>query len=110
MSPIEWLYAALAAIGLLGPWAFNLQWMTRTGVRTEGALGFLVDATANPASSSIALDITIACLVFFVWMLVEARSLGMRRAWLLIPYALLGSFASAFPLFLLLRSRRLAAT
>ena len=35
--------------------------------------------------------------------------LGMRHTWLLVPYALGVAFASAFPLFLLLRARRLRA-
>lgn len=105
MKPIEWIYAALAITGLVGPWAFNITWML--GDPTPGAFGFLGDATTNAAARSIAVDIAIACTAFFVWMLAESRRLAMKRTWLLIPYALMGSFASAFPLFLLLRSRHL---
>ncbi len=107
MKPIEWVYLAFALIGLVAPWAFNITWML--GDPTPGALGFLVDATANPAASSISIDIVIACTTFFVWMMAESRRLKMKRTWLLIPYALMGSFASAFPLFLFLRSRRCRA-
>lgn len=107
MKLVDWTYALLALLGLVGPWSFNLAWMGAAA--DPSGLQFIADATANPAASSIALDITIACVAFFVWMLVESRRLGMRHTWLLIPYALMGSFASAFPLFLLLRSRRLSA-
>lgn len=107
MKPIEWIYAALAVIGIAAPWTFNISWML--GDPTPGPFGFIIDATANAAASSISIDIVIACVTFFIWMGVEARRLGMtKRVWWLVPYALLGAFASAFPLFLLLRSRHMS--
>ncbi len=50
---------------------------------------------------------SLVCAAFFVFMGFEARRLGMKHTWLLIPYALFVALASAVPLFFLLRARRL---
>ena len=71
--------------------------------------GFFVDAmTASHPSASLSVDVFIAYLVFCVWCVVEARRLGMRHAWAYVVWGLLVAFASAFPLFLLMRDLHLA--
>ena len=103
MTYKAWIYAVLAVIGVLGPWWFNLQWMQT--VSAPSLMSFFAAGFENPAASSLTVDLFIACTVFFIWMLAEARRLKMSNAWLLVPYALLVAFASAFPLFLCWRER-----
>lgn len=106
-TPSEWFYGVMAVVGVAGPWWFNVEWM-RTAP-APGFLQFFLDAAAGPAATSISVDIGVVFACFCVWLVVESRRLKMRRTIWLIPYAALVALASAFPLFLLLRSRRLSA-
>jgi Terpene cyclase DEP1 len=70
----------------------------------------VADWFANDASSSVAVDLIVVAVVASVFMVTESRRVGIR-----LPVALtfvVGGFlvamACAFPLFLLLRERRLA--
>lgn len=90
------LYLALALIGLVGTWYFNLTY-------TGG--DYLGDWFANRASSSAAIDILVTFLVCAVLYVRESRRLGWR-AWvpvLFIVLSLTVAVAFAFPLFLAAR-------
>ena len=98
------VYAVLAVAGALGPWFFNLQLASSGGL---GLSSFLAGVFANPASSSIGVDILVAATAFNVWMIGEARRLGMKHAWIYVVITFLVAFACACPLFLLMRERKL---
>jgi hypothetical protein len=105
MKP-SWLtivFGLLAILGLLLPWYFNLQFMAAGG----GLAGFLRAGLANPAVSSLTFDILIAAGAFLIWMIVESRRLGMRHWWIYIVLTFAVAFAFAFPLFLMMRERKL---
>ena len=102
----EALYGVLALAGLLGPWYFNVQYVTGGGNPADIA-GALMLAFANPVSASLSLDLLIAFAAFALWAGPEARRVGMRSGWLYPVIGLLIAFAFAFPLFLFLRERRL---
>jgi hypothetical protein len=99
------VYGVLALVGLIGPWYFNVQFMTAHGGFVLGT--FLADIFANPASSSVGVDITIGATAFLVWMVSEARKLGMRHWWVYIVLTFAVAFAFACPFFLFMRERRL---
>lgn len=99
------IYLALAVIGLLGCWYFNLQWMT--GPMDSSLKGFVEGGFANSASSSIAWDLTFGSLPIFVFMIVEGRRIGMTRPWLYVIAGFTIAFAFACPLFLAVRERHL---
>ncbi len=103
-TPRQIAYALLAALGLIGPWYWNVQHTLAGGT----LVSFVTDQWANPATRSIGIDITAAALAFTIWMVVEARRLGMRW-WLWIVMTYLVAFGFACPLFFLMRERRLAA-
>jgi len=103
MSTREMIYAALAVVGAVVPWYFNLQFMA-TGA---GGPEFISALWVNAATSSFTVDLAIACITFVVWLLAEARRLGMRYAWIYVVLTFVVAFACAFPLFLLMRERHL---
>jgi len=104
----QMVYAALAAIGLVATWYFNLQFVSESG-GSFSAVEFVRAGYANSASSSLSNDLLVGTAAFTIWSFAEARRLGMRHWWI-YPVLTFGvAFAFAFPLFLFVRERRLAA-
>lgn len=102
------VYAVLALLGLVVPWWFNLEFIHAHGGFSWAT--FIGEAFSTPASRSIAVDLSIACAAWLVWMVREARALRMRYVWLYIALVFVVAFAFACPLFLFMRERRLRAT
>jgi len=102
-TPLALVYLALAIAGLIGTWIFN----TLAIIQLRNFLGDLV--TSGPAVSSITVDLLVVAIAGCVFIVVEARRLGMRRAWLYIVLSGVTAFAFTFPLFLAMRQRRLSA-
>lgn len=98
-------YGVAAIVGLMVTWYFNLQAMQANPDFSYAT--FIADNYVNPSSASITNDIAVVCLVFFFWCYQESRRLGMRYWWLYIPLAILVAIAVAFPMFLLMRERKL---
>ena len=98
---IAGLYFALAVVGGVGTWYYNL-------IYTGG--NYLGDWFANAASSSAAVDILVVLVVTSVFYVREGRRLGWRLPLVLlfIPLSALVAVAFAFPLFLGLRELQLA--
>ena len=108
VSSRQVLYLGLAIAGLLITWYFNIQFMLAHGGSFDLLL-FLSAGFANPAVSSLSGDLLVACLVFLVWLPIEAQRLGMRHWWLYLLLTFMVAFAFAFPMFLYMRERRLGA-
>ena len=98
------VYGVLAVLGLVLPWYFNLQMIAAGNM---GFSSFLAGVFANPASSSIGVDILVGATAFNVWMVGEARRLRMKHVWLYIALTFVIAFAFACPLFLFMRERKL---
>lgn len=99
-TPLAVAYAALALAGLIGTWFFNALAI----VQMRDFVGDLV--SSGPAVSSITVDLLIVAVAGSVFVIVEARRLGMRFGWLYVVGAALTAFAFTFPLFLAMRERR----
>ena len=108
MSSRQWVYAVLVVVGFVATWYFNLQFMEESG-GTFSVAEFVAACYANSASSSISNDIAVASLAFTVWSFYEARRLGMRNWWAYVVLTFAIAFACSYPLFLLVRERRLEA-
>ena len=100
-SPLAVVYLLLAVAGLIGTWWFNL--VAIIGMRDY--LGDLV--SSGPSVSSITVDLLVVAVAGSVFIIVEARRLGMRFGWLYVVGSVLTAFAFTFPLFLAMRQRRL---
>ena len=102
------VYGVIGLLALVGTWGNDLQYF-RMGL---GYVGFTVrfweDTLADPASRSITVDILFFSLAATVWMLLEARRLGMRWPWLYVVGSLLIAVSVMYPLFLINRERALA--
>jgi len=99
------LYALLATLALIGTWTQNLAFMAAPD--NGGVGGFLQAAFVNPAAASLSTDLLFLTLTACVWMLTEARRLGIRFVWVFIALSFLIAISVMFPLFLIARQRRL---
>lgn len=71
---------------------------------------FFASGFVNPGAAFLSVDAIIGATAFLCWMIPEARRLGMRHWWVYIVLTFTVAFAVAFPLFLLMRERKLGAT
>ena len=100
-TPLALIYLTLAVAGLIGTWAFNLMAITQM----SDFIGDLV--SSGPAVSSITVDLLVVAIAGSVFIIVEARRLGMRHGWLYVVLAGVTAFAFTFPLFLAMRQRHI---
>jgi Terpene cyclase DEP1 len=100
---IEMLYLTASIAGAVGTWWFNLH-----SLHVKG--GYLQGWFANAASSSAAVDVIVVALAACVFMIVEGRRVGLKRLWLYPVLSMAIAIACMFPLFLFMRSRKLATT
>jgi Terpene cyclase DEP1 len=100
------LYAALAAIALVGT-----QWTLVAFLRSDdNGLSAMTDRlTADPVVGFVGIDLGVLALVAVVFMVVEGRRWGIRMWWLYVALVFLVAASVAFPLFLIARTRQLAA-
>lgn len=100
------LYLLIAVLALIGTWGHNIEYLSL------GLLGanktFWQETLVNPASRSITIDLFFLVLAAAVWMLLEARRLGMRFVWLYLLFGVLVAISVTFPLFLIHRENALA--
>jgi len=100
-------YALVSLLALFATWSNNLKFFAQAD--NGGLLGFIHAANANPAAASISNDLGCLCLAAFVFMVVEARRLGIRQVWLYIVLSCAIAVSVMFPLFLLARQLKLSA-
>ncbi len=107
------IYAALTVSGF----ACTNYYLVQFTIATKGELTlanflnfdtalFIKQVIANPASSFIGIDVTIAALCGILLIATEGRRLKMRLWGLYIVAIFLVSFAFGFPLFLFMRERK----
>lgn len=101
-SPLAIVYLVLALLGLIGTWTYNALAL----MQMRDFLGDL--ASSGPAVSSITVDLLVVAVAGCVFIVVEAKRLGMRFAWLYVVLSAITAFAFTFPLFLAMRQRRMA--
>lgn len=100
------VYGLIAVLALIGTWGNNIDYLHLGFLGAN--LRFWQDTLATPASRSITVDIFFLGLAIFVWMVLEARRLGMRGVWLYLVFGMLIAISFTFPLFLINRERKLA--
>lgn len=101
------IFTLLATVGIIATWYYNLEFTRHHG--GFSLTTYLAECYANAASTSISNDILVVLVTFLFWSFFEARRVGMRHWWVYPVLSIFIAFAFAFPLFLLMRERRLAA-
>lgn len=107
-------YAAVALLALLATWSQNVAYFRADEGAAAGfamATGrFWQDTLANPASTSITVDLGLLLVPLVVWMVSEARRIGVRFVWLYVIGGMLIAISVTFPLFMIARERALATS
>ncbi|MBD8479478.1 DUF2834 domain-containing protein [Microbacterium sp. CFBP 8794] len=102
-TPTAVVFLALAVAGLVGTWTFNVFAI----VQMRDFVGDLV--SSGPAVSSITVDLLVVAVAGSIFVIVEARRIGMRFGWLYVVLSGVTALAFTFPLFLAMRQRHLTA-
>ena len=87
------LLAAIAVVGLLLPWFYNLQYFSDGGSVLPGV--FFQHAFANPLTTAITLDVYLAAIAFSVGVGMDRAAGGLR--WWAIPLTFLVGLSFALP-------------
>ncbi|MBD2234411.1 DUF2834 domain-containing protein [Phormidium tenue] len=111
------IYAALTLIGFVWTNYYLVQFtiatkgeFTATNLLNFDLSTFIEQVWANPASSFIAVDLTIALLLVITFIVSEGRRLKIRLWGIYIALMFAISFAFGFALFMFVRERKLAET
>ncbi|MBW4462785.1 MAG: DUF2834 domain-containing protein [Nodosilinea sp. WJT8-NPBG4] len=111
------IYAALTLIGFIWTNYYLVQFtiatkgeFTATNLLNFDLSTFIEQVWANPASSFIAVDLTIALLLVITFIVSEGRRLKIRLWGIYIALMFAISFAFGFALFMFVRERKLAET
>lgn len=108
----KWLpiiYIGVALLAFVACWRQNLLFIQGAGVSfAEGFVVFWPALLVNHATTSITVDIFLVCVAAMIWMVVEARRLGIRHVWVYVLLSFPIAISVMFPLFLAARERALA--
>ena len=97
-KPLRVVYALTGLIALVGTWGNNIEYLHLGLVGAN--IRFWQETLVNPASRSITVDILCLAFAAVVWMLLEARRLSMRGAWLWVLFGVFVAMGAAFPWFM----------
>ena len=103
MTARETVYAVLAALGVILPMYYNLQYVSAGG---NLLVDFFTVPLENAVTASLLFDILIAFAAFNILLFAEGRRLGSRNFAICVAVSWLVAFAAGLPLFLLLRERQ----
>ena len=93
-TPVAVIWLILAIFGLAGTWTNNI-------LAIIGKRDFIGDwVNSGPAVTSLTIDLLIAAVAGSIFMIVEARRLGMRLGWLYVVEPLHWSRNASFVLML----------
>lgn len=98
------IYLSLCVIGAVIPWLFLIPFL---GESQPGVSLFFAYTFANNVSTSVAADLLISALIFFVFVFAEGKRINMNKLWAYIPATLLVGLSFGLPLFLYFRAKQL---
>lgn len=101
-------YSLISVAALAATWSQNLAYFGGDG-GGSAFLTFWQETKVNPASRSITVDIGFFLLAAAIFMVIEARRLGVGFVWLYILGGFLIAISVTFPLFMIAREYRLGA-
>lgn len=96
-------YAAAAILGAIAPFAVYFGYLSAV----PGSVGALSLAWGNPIAAATLTDFTVSCIVFWAFLFVESRRLGIKHAWVFVLTNIFVGLSFALPAFLFMRERAL---
>jgi hypothetical protein len=100
------LYLTLTVIGLIAPYALVALFVREYGWNPTL---FWEQMWANYISSLEMTDLTLSCVVFWIWMFREGSRHRIGRLWIYVAVTLSVGLCFALPLFLYVREQKLEA-
>ena len=98
------LYLVLAILGAVIPYYFFASFLL---VYSFDFQLFFQQLLANNVAKFFVMDLIIATIVFWIFVIREARRVNLNNSWLFIIFTLVIGLSFAFPLFLYFRERKL---
>jgi hypothetical protein len=95
------IFLLLAVVGFIAPYYFFLQ------VREFDLIALFQQFSASAVLSGIAMDLLVSVIVYWFFMLTEAKKLEMKNPWVYLLATVLVGLSFALPLFLYFRERKL---
>ncbi|CAA0189816.1 conserved membrane hypothetical protein [Tenacibaculum maritimum] len=99
------IYLTLAVLGICYTWYYNIQYF-QVG-DNPSFMNFFQLAKSNLPGQSLAADLSVVLLTFFVLYIPDAIKLKIKFWWVLIPLTFIIAIAFTFPLYLYLRESAL---
>ena len=96
-----WIFLVLSGIGLVTAMVFN-------GIAVMSGQDYTTAWFGTAVDWVLSADLSIVAIASVVFMIAEARRLGMKRVWLYIVLSGFTAMAFTFPLFLAMRERHVA--
>jgi len=103
MTNIKTFYLIAAVVGTVLPWIPFWPFLVEESFSPYSVIQALY---ANGASSGLTNDFFISCLVFSVFVVIDARRLNIQSWWFVIPAAPLIGLSMAFPAYLFIREHQ----
>ncbi|NNU15063.1 DUF2834 domain-containing protein [Parvularcula sp. ZS-1/3] len=99
-----------AAVGALGAGftLFFLLFVLPPALKSGDLIGAFGGGFVNPFATGYSVDVILCGLILIVWILYEQAAVGIRHGWICIPLVIVPGVASAFALYLLLRTHQLS--
>ena len=102
---LSWLYGAIALAALVGCWSQNIHYISPSFFNSN--LNFWMDTITTPAARSILIDIVLLFTSVYIWMVIEAKKLGMKHLWAYFVFGLIIGVSFTVPIFLIMREQKL---
>ena len=105
----KWLcavYALIALLALVGTWSHNVAYLDLGFIGANQK--FWLETLVTPASTSITVDLLLFGCAVNLWMVLEARRIGLRWVWLYVLAGALIAISAAFPAYMIHREIVLA--
>ncbi len=96
-----WVYLVLAIAGFVTAMVFN-------GIAVMNGENYGLAWTGSAVDWVLTSDLSIVAIAAGIFMVVEARRVGLKRVWIYLVLSGFTAMAFTFPLFLAMRERHLA--
>ncbi|MEM9815468.1 MAG: DUF2834 domain-containing protein, partial [Cyanobacteria bacterium P01_D01_bin.6] len=103
MTKIKLIYLIATVVGTILLWIPFLPFVIEKSFSPYSIIQALY---VNGASSGLSNDFFLSCMVFWVFVIVDAKQLNLKYWWLVIPSAPLIGLSMAFPAYLFIREHQ----